>query len=324
MVEGISADADAHPCRPHVVVGIQDEEVVPCQMHNHQVPDDTKEGLVFVHHQKVIHEAEIVLQPFTGEPLEPLCQELAPSPYQFLLLRRLCCQDLLADIVTGPVGHTLRIIGDAEESFCLTVEVCQIKHAEELCNLDTKWSTLQVTVYHLIYKVTQLPFLEFIRNFLFEDGMVHHREIMMDIKGDVVPDIQLWISVQFIPDEAEKGMRSQSRPYCRCSPGDVVIHRLFVWQYGSGLRVVVADGSLSQLPVLFVEDMSLLIALRLKGLIDDVGEYQTDILIKICFVPADIGPLMLAVRIVVESIPCVLLRLILPTVLDSTHCRGLE
>ena len=88
--------------------------------------------------------------------------------------------------------------------------------------------------------------------------------------------------------------------------------------------MVVADGSLSQLPVLFVEDMSLLIALRFKGLIDDVGEYQTDILIKICFVPADIGTLTLAVRIVVESIPCVLLRLILPTVLDSTHCRGLE
>ena len=88
--------------------------------------------------------------------------------------------------------------------------------------------------------------------------------------------------------------------------------------------MVVADGSLSQLPVLFVEDMSLLIALRLKGLIDDVGEYQTDILIKICFVPADIGTLTLAVRIVVESIPCVLLRLILPTVLDSAHSRGLE
>lgn len=146
----------------------------------------------------------------------------------------------------------------------------------------------------------------------------------MDVKGDVVADIQLRISVQFIPDESEDGMCSQSWPHCRCSSGDGVIHRLLVRQDGSGLRMVVADGSLSQLPVLFVEDMSLLIALRLKGLIDDVGEYQTDILIKFSFVHADIGPLALAVRIIVESIPCVLLRLILPTVFYASHSRGLE
>ena len=293
-------------------------------MHNHQVPDDAKEGLVLVHHQEVIHEAEVVFQSLSGEPTEPFCQELAPSPYHFLLLCCFCCKDLLADVMAGPVGHALRVISDIEEPLDLAIEVCQVEHTEELCNLDAQGSALHVTVYHLIDEVTQFAFLEFVRNLLFEDRVVHHREIMMDIQGDIISDVQLWIPIQLVPDEAEEGVCSQPWPYCWCSPGDIVIHLLFVWQDGSGLRMVVADGSLGQLPVLLIVNMGLLIALWHEGLVDDVGEYQTDILIKLCLVLSDVSTSVLAVGEVFEGIPCVLFRLILPTVFDSAHSRGLE
>ena len=80
MVEGISADTDTHPCRTHVVVIVKGEEVVPCQVHNHQFPDDTQEGFVFVEYQEVVDEAEVMREAFTGETLESPCQELAASP----------------------------------------------------------------------------------------------------------------------------------------------------------------------------------------------------------------------------------------------------
>lgn len=229
--------------------------------------------------------------------------------------------NLLGNVATGPVGQTFRVISDIEETLCLPIETGQIEHAEELCNLDAQRSTLQVTVYHLIYKGTQFTLLELVVNLLFEDGMVHHREVMMDVERQVVPQLQLRISPQFIPDEAEQAVRTHTRPDGRSPPGDIVVHLLLIGQHGSSLRVVVTDGSLRQSAVLLIEDVSLRIALWHKRLIDDVGEYQTDILVKFCFIPPYVGTPALAVSEVVESIPCVLLRLILPTVLDSAHSR---
>lgn len=84
---------------------------------------------------------------------------------------------------------------------------------------------------------------------------------------------------------------------------------------------MVSNRSFRQPAVFLIEYISLRIALRHEGLVDDVGEYQTDILVKIRLVLTHTGSLMLTSSVFFEGVSDVLLRLILPTVLDSAHSR---
>ena len=82
---------------------------------------------------------------------------------------------------------------------------------------------------------------------------------------------------------------------------------------------MVMNRSLGQSPFLLLEDDLFLIALRLKGLINDVIENQTQICVKVFLVIHDVMPLVLAISVFLESILCILQRLVLPVVSDASH-----
>ena len=126
MIENIADDAYASPCRADVVVGVDDDVIIPCKSHYCKCFHDSQECLIGVADDDVINEAKVVRASLTGLSVK-LLSEICRAFRQFVVvILRPRRYHFSLDIFASPVSKFIGVIGNIEETHCPAIEVGEV------------------------------------------------------------------------------------------------------------------------------------------------------------------------------------------------------
>jgi hypothetical protein len=119
-----------------------------------------EEDLVGVIEYHIVSEATVVLHSFSDVGIE-LAAEIGYAVRQLLgLPGSAACNETIRYISVAPVGHLIKVVGDAEETNDVTVETSQEEVGKNLRDLYSERQALEKAINELIEEAQQLLILD--------------------------------------------------------------------------------------------------------------------------------------------------------------------